>query len=50
MRGGEGAREAKPLSLDGTEVGERVFAKYSPYLVAGSTKGARFALFSISKR
>jgi hypothetical protein len=39
-----GEREAKPLSLDGgvalgqREVGERVFAKYSPYLIAGSVK------------
>jgi hypothetical protein len=29
-----GEREAKPLSLDGREVGERVFAKYSTYLIA----------------
>jgi hypothetical protein len=33
-----GEREAKPLSLDGREVGERVFAKYSPYLIAGLIK------------
>jgi hypothetical protein len=38
----QGEREAKPLSLDGgvalgqREVGERVFAKYSPCLISGS--------------
>jgi hypothetical protein len=32
----QGEREAMPLSLDGREVGERVFVKYSPYLIAGS--------------
>jgi hypothetical protein len=31
-----GEREAKPLFLDGREAGERVFAKYSPCLVARS--------------
>jgi hypothetical protein len=31
-----GEREAKPLSLDGREVGERVLVKYLPYLIAGS--------------
>jgi hypothetical protein len=33
-----GEREAKPLSLDGREVGEKVFAKYSPYLIGGLIK------------
>jgi hypothetical protein len=31
-----GEREAKPLSLDGREVGERVFAKFAPYLIGAS--------------
>jgi hypothetical protein len=31
-----GEREAEPLSLEGREVGERVFVKYSPYLIVGS--------------
>jgi hypothetical protein len=29
-----GEREVKPLSLDGREVGERVFVKHSPYQIA----------------
>ena len=32
----QGEREAKPLSLDGREVGERVVVKYPPYLIVGS--------------
>jgi hypothetical protein len=30
-----GEREAKPLSLDGREVGERVLVMRSPYLIIG---------------
>jgi hypothetical protein len=46
-----GEREAKPLSLDGREVGERVFAKYSPYLIAGSIKSVQgIFLLQVLKR
>jgi hypothetical protein len=34
----QGEREAKPLSLDGREVGERVVVKQLGYLIVGSIK------------